>query len=66
MPSSRNGTVSNDIPKAIRDARRGVTEINPDKSASIHTGIGKLSFTNEQLHDNLREFIVVHFPSLNV
>lgn len=58
MPSPRNGTVSNDIAKAISDAHRGVTEIKPDKSAAIHTGIGKLSFGDEQLCDNLREFIV--------
>ncbi len=65
MPSTRNGTVSNDLPHAIRDALRGVTEIKPDKSAAIRTGIGKLSFTNEQLYDNLKEFIVVLFPSPN-
>ena len=37
---------------------KSVTEIKPDKSAAIHTGIGKLSFGDEQLCDNLREFIV--------
>ena len=58
MPSPRNGTVSNDIPKAIKDALRGVTEIKPDRSASIRTGIGKMSFTDEQLFDNLKEFVV--------
>ncbi|KAK8800988.1 hypothetical protein WA588_001816 [Blastocystis sp. NMH] len=58
MPSPRNGTVSNDIAKAISDSHRGVTEIKPDKSAAIHTGIGKLSFGDEQLCDNLREFII--------
>ena len=65
MPSTRNGTVSNDLRHAIRDALRGVTEIKPDKSAAIRTGIGKLSFTDEQLYDNLKEFIVVPFPSPN-
>ena len=64
MPSPRNGTVSNDIPKAIKDALRGVTEIKPDRSASIRTGIGKLSFTDEQLFDNLKEFIVSNSSSL--
>lgn len=58
MPSPRNGTVSNDIPKAMKDALRGVTEIKPDRSAAIRTGIGKLSFTDEQLYDNLKEFVV--------
>ena len=66
MPSPRNGTVSNDIPKAIKDALRGVTEIKPDRSASIRTGIGKLSFTDEQLFDNLKEFIVSNSSSLTV
>ncbi|KNB46662.1 ribosomal protein L1 [Blastocystis sp. subtype 4] len=64
MPSTRNGTVSNDLPHAIRDALRGVTEIKPDKSAAIRTGIGKLSFTNEQLYDNLKEFIVITLSSI--
>ena len=63
MPSTRNGTVSNDLKHAIRDALRGVTEIKPDKSAAVRTGIGKLSFTNEQLYDNLKEFIVNSYGS---
>lgn len=34
-------------------------EIKPDKQACVHAGIGKLSFTDEQLLDNLKEFIVL-------
>lgn len=37
---------------------RGKREIKPDKSAAVRMGIGKLSFTDEQLCDNLREFVV--------
>ena len=58
MPSSKNGTASSDIPTAIRDALRGKREIKPDKSAAIRMGLGKLSFTDEQLLDNLREFVI--------
>lgn len=33
-------------------------EIKPDKQGCVHAGIGKLSFTDEQLYDNLKEFVV--------
>lgn len=37
---------------------RGNMEIKPDKTAAVHAGIGKLSFTDGQLLDNLKEFVV--------
>lgn len=43
----------------LQDAFRGKMEIKPDKQACVHAGIGKLSFTDEQLLDNLKEFIVL-------
>ena len=37
---------------------RGKVEIKPDKQACVHLGIGKMSFKDEQLLDNLKEFVV--------
>ena len=37
---------------------RGKVEIKPDKLACVHLGIGKMSFKDEQLLDNLKEFVV--------
>lgn len=55
MPNPRTGTVvpAQDIPKAIREAKRGRLEFRMDRTAIIHAPIGKSSFTAQQLADNL-------------
>lgn len=56
MPSPKAGTVvsGEDLPRVINEARQGRVEFRLDKGANIHVGIGKVSFTPDQILDNLR------------
>ena len=55
MPNPRTGTVvqAEDLPRAISDAKKGRVEYRLDRTALIHAPIGKASFDEEQLMDNL-------------
>ncbi len=53
MPNPKAGTVTMDVTKAIADIKAGKIEYRLDKSNIIHCPIGKASFTEEQLNDNL-------------
>lgn len=68
MPNPRTGTVvaANDLPRAIADATKGQVEFRLDRTAIIHLPLGKASFDNEKLLDNLTavvEAIVKAKPS---
>ena len=52
MPNPKSGTVTNDIAKAISDAKAGKVEYRLDKSNIIHVAIGKASFGAEKLQEN--------------
>ncbi|MFH1360283.1 MAG: 50S ribosomal protein L1 [Candidatus Omnitrophota bacterium] len=52
MPSPKSGTVTTDIEKAIKEVKKGKIEFKTDKLAGIHVGIGKRSFSQDQLLDN--------------
>jgi large subunit ribosomal protein L1 len=53
MPNPKAGTVSANIAGAIRDIKAGKVEYRLDKSAIIHTIVGKAQFDEEQLLENL-------------
>ena len=55
MPNPRTGTVvqPQDIPRAIREAKGGRVEFRMDRSANLHMPIGKLSFADDALMENL-------------
>ncbi|HLI26193.1 MAG TPA: 50S ribosomal protein L1 [Chloroflexota bacterium] len=57
MPNPRTGTVSMDIERVIREVRAGRVEFRVDKTGVIHGPIGKLSFTDAQLLENLGAFV---------
>jgi large subunit ribosomal protein L1 len=57
MPNPRTGTVSMDVGRVIREVRAGRVEFRVDKTSVIHGPIGKLSFTDEQLLENLAAFV---------
>lgn len=59
MPNPKSGTVtqSDNLPQIIADARKGRAEFKLDKSAVIHTPLGKLSFDEERLLENLAAVI---------
>ena len=55
MPNPKSGTVvgMNDLPRVIEDARKGRVEYKLDKTAIIHVPLGKVSFEEKMLMDNL-------------
>ncbi len=55
MPNPRSGTVvaANDLTRAIEDARKGRVEFRLDRTAIIHVPLGKVSFEDDKLLDNL-------------
>lgn len=57
MPNPKSGTVTMDVAKAIREVKQGKIDFKVDKTGIVHTSIGKVSFTPEQIQGNAREFI---------
>jgi large subunit ribosomal protein L1 len=57
MPNPKAGTVTFDITKAVREIKAGKIEYRTDKFGIIHAGIGKASFTEEQLLQNFNSLI---------
>lgn len=53
MPNPKTGTVTMDVTKAIKEIKAGKVEYRVDKVGNIHVTIGKVSFTSEQLSENL-------------
>jgi len=53
MPNPKTGTVTFDIARAVREVKAGRVEFRVDRTSLIHIPIGKLSFTDEQLTQNL-------------
>jgi len=57
LPNPRTGTVSMEIGRLINEVRAGRVEFRVDRTSVVHAPIGKASFTEEQLHDNLSAFV---------
>ena len=57
MPNPKTGTVTMDTAKAVADVKAGRVEYRCDTFGIIHSIIGKASFTEEQLLDNLNAFV---------
>ncbi|HPT14548.1 MAG TPA: 50S ribosomal protein L1 [Bacteroidales bacterium] len=57
MPNPKTGTVTMDIGKAVQEVKAGKIDFKVDKFGIIHAGIGKVSFTQEQIIDNARELL---------
>jgi large subunit ribosomal protein L1 len=56
MPNPKLGTVTPNVAQAVKDAKGGQVEFRVEKMGIIHSGIGKLSFTEAQLKDNFKAF----------
>ena len=54
MPNPRTGTVTMDVTKAVTDIKGGRIEFRVDRAANLNFVIGKVSFTEDQLEENLR------------
>ena len=58
MPNPKVGTVTPDVKKAVEAAKGGAVQFRTEKSAGvIHAGVGKASFDQKALEENVREFI---------
>lgn len=56
MPNPKVGTVTNDIPEAVRSAKGGAVEFRVEKAGIVHAGVGKASFPEDALVENIRAF----------
>ncbi len=57
MPNPKTGTVTMDVTQAVKNAKGGQVNFRVDKKGNMHAGIGKVSFSQEQLLDNLKTFV---------
>lgn len=57
MPNPKSGTVTNEIGKAVKEVKQGKIDFKVDKYGIVHTSVGKVSFTPEQIIGNAREFV---------
>lgn len=57
MPNPKSGTVTPDVAKAVEEVKKGKIDFKVDKNGIVHSSIGKVSFTAEQIRDNAREFV---------
>ncbi len=57
MPNPKLGTVTPDVEKAVKDAKGGAIEFRAEKAGIVHAGVGKVSFGDKELAENVRAFI---------
>ncbi len=57
MPNPKSGTVTVDVGKAVKEVKAGKIEFRVDKAGVIHAGIGKVSFDEKKLVENVQAFI---------
>ncbi|MGN0220391.1 MAG: 50S ribosomal protein L1 [Muribaculaceae bacterium] len=57
MPNPKSGTVTMDVAKAVEEVKKGKIDFKVDKNGIVHSSIGKVSFSPEQMSDNVKEFI---------
>ena len=57
MPNPRVGTVTMDVTTAVKGAKGGSVEFRVEKAGIVHAGVGKASFTEAQLAENIRAFV---------
>ena len=57
MPNPRVGTVTMDVAGAVKGAKGGAVEFRVEKAGIVHAGVGKVSFSETQLAENIRAFV---------
>ncbi|MEE9302045.1 MAG: 50S ribosomal protein L1 [Alphaproteobacteria bacterium] len=57
MPNPKLGTVTNDLAAAVKDAKGGQIQFRAEKAGIVHAGVGKASFSEDALIENVRAFV---------
>jgi large subunit ribosomal protein L1 len=57
MPNPKSGTVTFEVGRAVDEIKAGRVEFRVDKTAIVHSAVGKLSFADEKLIDNIKSFL---------
>jgi large subunit ribosomal protein L1 len=57
MPNPKSGTVTNDVGEAVKEVKKGKIAFKVDKFGIVHSSIGRVSFTPDQIAENAREFL---------
>ncbi len=57
MPNPKSGTVTMEVEKAVKEIKAGKIDFRVDKTGIIHTGVGKSSFENEKIVENVKAFV---------
>jgi large subunit ribosomal protein L1 len=57
MPNPKSGTVTMDVAQAVKDVKTGKIEFRVDKTGIINTSLGKISFPEDKLVENVRAFL---------
>jgi large subunit ribosomal protein L1 len=57
MPKPKSGTVTDDVKTAVKELKGGRVEYKADKTGVVHLGVGKLSFEQQKLAENISRFI---------
>lgn len=57
MPNPKAGTVTMDVGRAVKEIKAGKIEFRVDKTGNVHAPIGKVSFSEKQLEENLQAFM---------
>ncbi|MBU2585909.1 MAG: 50S ribosomal protein L1 [Bacteroidetes bacterium] len=57
MPNPKSGTVTNDVGKVVKEVKAGKIQFRVDKAGIVHASIGKSSFEETKLQDNIKAFL---------
>jgi len=57
MPNPKTGTVTPDVAKAVKEVKAGKIDFRVDKTGIVHASLGNLSFNEDQLIENVNEFL---------
>jgi large subunit ribosomal protein L1 len=57
MPNPKSGTVTPNVGDAVRDLKGGKVSYRVDKGSNIHAAVGKMSFSKDQINENIKAFV---------
>lgn len=58
MPNPKLGTVTKNVGEAVKEAKSGAIQFRVEKKGIVHCGVGRVSFTNEALVENIRSLLI--------